>query len=286
VTFPKLIVPGVTLNCPCADPLVDPLNEIVRFAFEAFDAIVTLPVEVPEDCGVKLTVRDALSPGANVSGVLNPEILKPVPVTEAWEMVALDPPVFCTLTLWFCLLPTCPPVKVTLAGVAVSVAGTASSVPVPERAILRGALEALFVIESVPVFAPVTLGANRTLKELLPLGARVSGKLRPAMVKLAVEDVACEIVRLSPPLFVTVSVKVWLFPICTLPKLRLVGVAVRSPGKGSDGEPWEFDFPALNPWQPIIVPNIKTMTHIGSEFQRVGRQLMGEITVFLSSPIN
>ena len=35
---------------------------------------------------------------------------------------------------------------------------------------------------------------------------------------------------LDPPEFVRVSESVWLFPTCTLPKLRLVAVAVSDPG--------------------------------------------------------
>jgi len=50
---------------------------------EALEAIETLPVKFPEDCGVKVTLRDTLCPGVRVTGVLSPEMLKPVPVTEA-----------------------------------------------------------------------------------------------------------------------------------------------------------------------------------------------------------
>ena len=99
VTFPKVIVPGVTLSCPCGTAAVDPLNEIARFGFEAFDEIVRLPVKLPEDCGANVTVSDAVSPGPKVSGMLTPELLKLAPAIESCEMVALDPPVFCTVTV-------------------------------------------------------------------------------------------------------------------------------------------------------------------------------------------
>jgi hypothetical protein len=42
--------------------------------------------------------------------------------------------------------------------------------------------------------------------------------------------VAALIVRLEPPELVRVSESVWLLPTCTLPKLRLVAVAVSDPG--------------------------------------------------------
>ena len=38
------------------------------------------------------------------------------------------------------------------------------------------------------------------------------------------------IVTVEPPELVKVSDNVWLFPTCTLPKLRLVAVAVSAPG--------------------------------------------------------
>jgi hypothetical protein len=47
------------------------------------EAIETLPVKFPEDCGAKVTLKDTLCPGVRVTGVLNPEMLKPEPVTEA-----------------------------------------------------------------------------------------------------------------------------------------------------------------------------------------------------------
>ena len=41
---------------------------------------------------------------------------------------------------------------------------------------------------------------------------------------------AAEIVTLDPPELVRVSDSVWVLPTCTLPKLRLVAVAVSDPG--------------------------------------------------------
>jgi hypothetical protein len=42
--------------------------------------------------------------------------------------------------------------------------------------------------------------------------------------------VAAVIVTVEPPEFVRVSERVWLLPTCTLPKLRLVALAVSKPG--------------------------------------------------------
>ena len=99
VTLPTLIVAGMALNCPAAGPVADPLKIMFRFGLEAFEAIATLPLKLPDDAGAKVTLKDVLCPAASVSGMLSPEILKPVPATEPCEMVALDPPVFCTVSV-------------------------------------------------------------------------------------------------------------------------------------------------------------------------------------------
>jgi len=64
-----------------------------KFGLEASDAIATLPVKLPEDCGAKVTVKDAACPGTKVRGVLIPETLKPVPAEVTAEIVAFEPPV-------------------------------------------------------------------------------------------------------------------------------------------------------------------------------------------------
>jgi hypothetical protein len=65
-----------------------------KFGLEAFEAIATLPLKLPEDAGEKVTLKDVLCPGARITGALNPEMLKPVPATVPCEIVALAPPVF------------------------------------------------------------------------------------------------------------------------------------------------------------------------------------------------
>ena len=51
--------------------------------FEASEASATLPLKLPADCGLKITLKDALCPGAKVTGVAIPEMLKPVPAAIA-----------------------------------------------------------------------------------------------------------------------------------------------------------------------------------------------------------
>ena len=90
----------------------------------AFEAIATLPLKLPEDCGAKLTLKDALCPGVRVRGVLNPEIVKPVPVELAWEIVTFSPPVFVKVSVCVWLVPTCTFPKVMLPGAALREPGT------------------------------------------------------------------------------------------------------------------------------------------------------------------
>ena len=59
---------------------------------------------------------------------------------------------------------------------------------------------------------------------------RVTGRLKPLVLKPAPVVVAWVMVTLKPPLLVRVSESVELLLICTLPKLRLVGLADNDPG--------------------------------------------------------
>ena len=114
-----------------------------------------LPLKLPGDWGAKVTLKVVLCPGANVTGVVKPEIVKPFPDTESWEMVALEPPVFCTASVWVLLLPTCTPVKDKLAGVAARAAG---STPVPERAKSSVVLDPLIARDKIPLAEPAAVG--------------------------------------------------------------------------------------------------------------------------------
>jgi hypothetical protein len=95
-TFPTFT--GVTLNVPVL-ATEDPLRLMFRVGFEALEVIATFPLKVPADCGAKVTLKEVVCPGFNVRGVFIPEIPKPVPEADACEMVALDPPVFCTVSV-------------------------------------------------------------------------------------------------------------------------------------------------------------------------------------------
>jgi hypothetical protein len=92
-TFPTAM--GVdTLNVLWLCATAVPVKAIVRLGFEASDVTEMLPLKLPADCGEKVTVNGVLCPGVKVTGVVIPEMLKPVPLAVAREIVVFTPPVF------------------------------------------------------------------------------------------------------------------------------------------------------------------------------------------------
>jgi hypothetical protein len=83
-----------------------PLKGIARLGSDAFDVTVTVPGNVPTDCGAKVTVKVVLCPAVNVTGVVIPETLNPVPDVATAEIVALVPPVFLMVSVWLEVCPT------------------------------------------------------------------------------------------------------------------------------------------------------------------------------------
>jgi hypothetical protein len=182
-----------------------PLRGIDRLGFEAFEATVTVPLNVPADVGANFTVNVVLCPGVSVTGGVIPEMLNPVPAAVAAEIVALVPPVFVTVSVWLEFCPTVMFVKVRLVGDAVRVAGATA---VPVTGIDKLGFEASDVTVTVPVNVPAEVGANFTANVVLCPGDRVTGVLIPETLNPVPVAVAAEIVVLVPPVFVTVSV--WL----------------------------------------------------------------------------
>jgi hypothetical protein len=72
---------------------------MLRLESAALEAIATLPLTLPAVAGAKVTLSEADCPGIRVNGALNPEMLKPDPVTESCAMTALVPPTFATVTV-------------------------------------------------------------------------------------------------------------------------------------------------------------------------------------------
>ena len=79
--------------------------------------------------------------------------------------------------------------------------------------------------DSDPVTLPAEVGANLTLKVLLVPAAIVRGVVSALMLNPLPEMLADETVRFAVPVFLSKIVCEALFPISTLPKFTLDGVA-------------------------------------------------------------
>jgi hypothetical protein len=97
-----------------------PVRDTFRSGFEASEATETLPLKVPVDCAVNVTLNDAVCAGASVTGVDSPETLNPFPLTEIWEICVFDAPVFVIVLSRVALFPACTFPKFTLLLAAVS----------------------------------------------------------------------------------------------------------------------------------------------------------------------
>lgn len=145
----------------------------------------------------------------SVTGRVSPPIEKAAPVTPACEIVTDDPPVFVNVSERFVLLPTCTLPNPRLLGFGDSVPGVT---PVPDRGTLRLGLPPLEVMVTLPLAAPPVGGANFTENDVLWPAFNVKGKLNPLRLNPAPPALAAEIVRLVPPVFVSVSGRLELLP--------------------------------------------------------------------------
>jgi hypothetical protein len=210
-----------------AEDTAAPLSAIARLGFDAFEVIDIVPLKLPADDGVSVTLNDVLCPGVKVSGGLIPDMLNSVPLTVAAEIVAFTPPVFVTVSVWVLFCPTTTLLNVRRVGVSVSVAGLTA---VPLNATVRPAFDAFEVMVILPLKLFADGGVKVTLNDALCPGVNVSGVLIPDRPKPAPVTVAAAIVVFTPPVFFTVSVCVWFCPTTTLVKVRLAGVAVNAAG--------------------------------------------------------
>jgi hypothetical protein len=187
---------------------------------EAFETMVSVPLAAPALVGAKVTVNVTLWFEVSVVGNVNPLTEKPAPVTLAWDRVAGDPPVFVNVSDLLLLLPTWTLPKARLAGFAAIVAGV---IPVPVSGILRLGFAPLEVMLILPLAAPLTVGANCTVKVVFCPAFNVTGKVKPLRLNPLPLAVAAEMVRAVPPEFVSVPESDFEVPTCTLPKEKLEG---------------------------------------------------------------
>jgi hypothetical protein len=76
---------------------------------------------------------------------------------------------------------------------------------IPESGMFRLGSEALELRLTLPVAAPLAVGENSTVNDVLCPAANVKGKARPLRLNPGPVAVAAEIVRLAAPVLVRVS---------------------------------------------------------------------------------
>jgi len=110
----------------CATPVPDSEMLIVEF-HQVLVTIDRVPVTLPPTAGANSTLKVALSKRFRVRGNTGPLMLKPAPVTVAWETVSGRNPVFVRVTPWVRLVPAVTLPKLRLSEL-VSIRATASFV--------------------------------------------------------------------------------------------------------------------------------------------------------------
>jgi len=223
-TLPNAAVVGVAASCAC---IPVPLNASVAGEPGALLTIEMLPVSLPGAGGVNFTVNDALLLGLIVIGIVAPLMLNPVPAGVAWVTVNAAFPGFVSVTVCDPVVPTETLPKATLAGLIVSCG--CEAVPDPDKEITSGEPGALLTIETLPVALPAVVGENLAVNDVLCPAVSVCGAARPVMLNPVPVAPPCEIATLAVPEFLRVTLTDPLAPTSRLPKLMLVGFAVRLP---------------------------------------------------------
>jgi len=85
-------------------------------------------------------------------------------------------------------------------------------IPVPERGMLRFVFDAVEVMLTLPLAPPPVVGLNTTENEMLCPAVKVTGKVSPLKLYPVPLALAAEMVRLDPPVLVSVSDKLVLLP--------------------------------------------------------------------------
>ncbi len=223
-TDPKFKLVGFAPSAPGATPVPD--NGTVNVGLGAFEVIVTLPLALPAVTGAKVTLKVALCPAVSVAGVEIPLTEKPVPLLATFEIVTVEPPVLVTVSDRTLLLPSLTLPKLKLVGFAPS---APAATPVPDNGTDREGFEPFEVMVTLPLALPAVTGAKVTLKVALCPEVSVVGVEIPLTEKPVPLLATFEMVRVEPPVLVTVSDNTCLLPSVTLPKFKLVGFDPSAP---------------------------------------------------------
>jgi hypothetical protein len=216
----------VTLCCVGCTPA--PARDSETEPFDALLKKASVEEVLPEACGAKVMLNEAVCPEAIVTGKEIPLTENGDPVVMPAEVTVTEPLLALNVAVCFCVDPTVTFPKFMLAGFTASCPAV-TVLPVPVRGIESGVLAAFEVIESAPLAEPVDVGAKATLKVKLWLGLNVTGGVMPLKLKPVPLGTTCDIVTAAVLEFVKVSESVFFDPVCTEPKLKLVGLEVSCP---------------------------------------------------------
>jgi hypothetical protein len=181
------------------------------------------PGKFVAEVGVKLNVKAAELPGATERGKARPLSANPWPLSVACVTLRLAVPEFWMVIVWVLLVPTTTFPNATELGTT-EIWG---STPVPLRLLVVGEFVALLLAETLPVMLPAVVGENATVSDALCPAVSVMGVTIPDAVKPAPVTVTWEMVTLLFPALAKVIVfELLVVPTSTLPKLKLVVLAV------------------------------------------------------------
>lgn len=202
-----------------------PLSATAFGELGALLVIRTLPDSLPADVGANNTPNAALCPAASVAGVFRPLTLNPDPLAMICAIVSAAEPVFVTVKFCDLVWPSTILPKLKLVGVTLRPA----CAPVPLKLIVIGDPLALLVITIDPLTLPPAVGAKFTLSVTVSEGLSEAGAVIPLNVNTGPLGEILEICTAAFPVFVSATCCVELAPTATLPKLRLVELALNKP---------------------------------------------------------
>jgi hypothetical protein len=160
----------------------------------------------PLDCGVNVTVKFTLWPADKANGNDSP-LIENSELSISTDDTTMLAPVALKIPVWDPLVPTVTLPALIVEGLTLSCPeeAPAADVPVPDIAMLRGLLDPPLLSITVPVAPPMASGENTIEKVALCPAGKVKGRFKPLVLNAAVETLAAVIVRLVPPVLVTVS---------------------------------------------------------------------------------
>lgn len=159
----------------------DPESDTARGELAALLMMLRLPTKLPLVAGTNVALSKAACPAARVSGNDNPGSLNPAPLMLICERVALELPVFVTVTLCVAVAPVVMLPKLSALGDALS--WTTGETPVPASGTMSGEFGVLFTNVRLVEKLPAAGGLKPTVNAADPPGATERGKDRPEKLK-------------------------------------------------------------------------------------------------------